>query len=53
MNEILNQTRENASLIVIVLLFVCAYYLERIKVKIDAIHYIMLSRTYPDALKDL
>ena len=52
MNDVVSELRENASLIIIVLVFLCAFYLERIKVKVDAIHYIIASKTYPDALKD-
>jgi hypothetical protein len=52
MDEFLNEVRSNASLIIIVLLLLSTYYLERIKAKLDAIHYIMLSKTFPDALRD-
>jgi hypothetical protein len=48
MNGFASDIRDNAVFIIIFLLFVCTYYLERIKVKTDAMHYMMRSKLYPD-----
>jgi hypothetical protein len=48
----IDSIRENAPILIVVLVFMCAFYLERIKRKTDAIHYILLSKTYPDTLEE-
>jgi hypothetical protein len=44
--------RDYAPIVIVVMVSMCAFYLERMQRKIDAIHYILQVKYHPETLAD-